>query len=143
MLLNRIKTLTNCIEKKRLMGTKESAVIQPLTSHLTNHLSKTKNISRQRCKEKDKFRSEFLVWTIHMDVVVLDEQLELTDISSLQIVDLVGMNCWERLMIGTDEEIESRKSGLSERFNDDDDLFSIKSREEYYGQNHIRCLVLT
>ncbi len=75
-----------------------------------------------------------------MDVAALAEQQELTDISSLQIVDLVGMNCWERLMIGTDEEIESRKSVLLMRFNDDDDLFFIKSREEYYGQNHIRCL---
>ncbi len=48
-----------------------------------------------------------------MDVAALAEQQELTDISSLQIVDLVGMNCWERLMIGTDDEIESRKSVLS------------------------------
>ncbi len=30
------------------MGTRESAVIQPLTSHLTNHLSKTNNLRRKR-----------------------------------------------------------------------------------------------
>ena len=72
-----------------------------------------------------------------MDLAALAEQQELADVSSLQIVDLVGMNCWERLMIGTDEEIESRISVLSVRFNDGDDLFSIKLREEYYGQNHI------
>ena len=68
-----------------------------------------------------------------MDVAVLDEQQELTDISSLQIRDLVGMNCWERLMIGTDEEIESRKSGLSERFNDDDDLFPSNQGKNIMG----------
>ena len=78
-----------------------------------------------------------------MDLAALAEQQELTDVSSLQIVDLVGMNCWERLMIGTDEEIESRKSVLLVRFNDDDDLFSIKLREEYYGHNHISWLGLT
>ena len=104
----------------------KTAAVRPLTSHLTNHPSKT--YWELRTNSKVIFSDRLL----HMDPTVLANQQKLTVISSLQTLDTVKRTCQEQWLIGTDSKRESRESLLSAHLDEDETQYQVTYLQNSY-----------
>ena len=94
----------------------KAAVEWPLTCFSQTIKGRRKNMRRSK---DELINVVFSIDPLHMDAPGLTDQQELPYVASLGTLDVVWRICWERWMIGTDGERESRKSVLDDD-NDDD-----------------------